>query len=72
MIAGNDNDAELIEDTLLVLAEIMELAQKREQAIRVDVFHTLLRQAALEIKRLRNALLEAETTIATQQASMRY
>jgi hypothetical protein len=50
----------------------MELAQKREQAIRVDVFHTLLRQAALEIKRLRNALLEAETTIAMQQASVRY
>lgn len=71
-MSGDSDTAEPIEDTLLLLAEIMEVAQRKEQAIRVDVYHTLLREAALEIKRLRIALLEAETTIATQQASMRY
>jgi hypothetical protein len=49
----------------------MEVAQKKEQAIRVDVYHTLLREAATEIKRLRIQLLEAKATIATQQAAMR-
>lgn len=65
------DNVEAIEDTLLLLAEIMEVAQKKEQAIRVDVYHTLLREAALEIKRLRVQLLEAKATIATQQAAMR-
>jgi hypothetical protein len=65
------DNVEAIEDTLLLLAEIMEVAQKKEQAIRVDVYHTLLREAATEIKRLRIQLLEAKATIATQQAAMR-
>lgn len=67
----SSEDVEPIENVLLLIAEIMEVAQRKEQAIRVDAYHKVLKKAALEIKYLRVQLLEAKATVSTQQATMR-
>lgn len=62
---------EKIEDTLSIIAEILEEASQYDSKISVKVFPVVLREAATEIRRLRVRLQETEATVATQQAMHR-
>lgn len=62
---------EKIEDTLAIISEILEESALRDSKIKVEVFPDVLREAEKEIRRLRVRLLEAEATVATQQAMLR-